>query len=59
MADEKTKLGNAPLTKEAKEYIAKMFPCEVPCDSYGICPGCAEAAVFGAGYNFGYRATKE
>lgn len=47
---------NAPLSEEAKAFVAKCFKCEPPCDSYGICSDCVELVNFQAGYNFGYRA---
>lgn len=47
---------DAPLSQEAQDLIAKLFPCEKPCDSYGICEGCYEKIIFQAGYNLGYRA---
>lgn len=43
-------------SKEAVEYAAKLFPCEKPCDSFGVCDGCCEAKCFWAGYNFGNKA---
>lgn len=49
---------NEPLSTEAIAYMDKLFPCTKPCDSYGICDGCAERVCFEAGYNFGYRAAK-
>lgn len=45
-----------PVSIEAKNYADKLFPCEKPCDSYGVCEGCLDRIVFLAGYNFGYRA---
>jgi hypothetical protein len=47
-----------PVSSEALEYMDKMFECEKPCDSYGICDNCYEQSIFLAGYNFGYRAAK-
>jgi len=47
---------DAPLSEEAKAFIEKVFPCEPPCDSYGVCDNCCEKVVFQAGYNIGYRA---
>jgi len=49
---------NEDLSKEALDYCMKLFLCEKPCDSYGICEGCYERNIFLAGYNFGYRAAK-
>jgi len=48
-----------PISKEAQEFADKIFPCQQPCDSYGICTECAERTCFLAGYNFGYRAGKK
>jgi hypothetical protein len=50
---------NEPLSKETEEFIARMFVCEPPCDSYGICEACMEETIFLAGYNFGYRASEK
>lgn len=47
-----------PLSEEAKDFIAKMFICEPPCDSYVVCEACLEKDLFLAGYNFGYRADR-
>ncbi len=49
---------NENLTPEAKAYVTRLFTCEPPCDSYGVCDHCIEAAIFHAGYNFGFRANK-
>lgn len=49
---------NTPYSKEAKDFIAKVYPCEPPCDSYGVCSNCCDEANFGAGYNMGYRAAE-
>lgn len=49
---------NPPLSAEAEAYVAKVFKCEPPCDSFGVCSNCCEAIVFGAGYNFGLAAEK-
>lgn len=49
---------DAPFSKEAENYVADVYPCEPPCDSYGICSNCHEKLCFGAGYNLGYRAAK-
>ncbi len=38
--------------KAAKEYSSAKFPCELPCDSYGICSGCVEAACFRTGARY-------
>ena len=48
-------MSNFPLSEKAKEYIDKLFPCEPPCDSYGVCEHCCEKTIFRAGYNFGAR----
>lgn len=45
-----------PITKEAKDFADKMYPCEEPCDSYGACEGCCERLNFDCGYRFGYDA---
>lgn len=50
---------NTPLSEAALTYMAKMFPCTKPCDSYGVCEGCLDSSLFQAGYNFGYRADRE
>lgn len=44
------------LSEDAKEYVTKLFPCEKPCDSYGICEGCYELRIFEAGYSMGLKA---
>jgi hypothetical protein len=49
---------NEPLSAEAKAWTEKMFPCEPPCDSFGVCEACINRHLFHAGYNFGYRAGK-
>ena len=38
-----------------EEYIKKNFPCEPPCDSYGICDNCCDATLIEVG---GELATK-
>lgn len=50
---------DVPLSDEAKAYVAKVFPCEPPCDSWGVCSNCCERTVFLAGYNIGYRVGAE
>jgi hypothetical protein len=47
-----------PLSPQAQRFADKMFECEKPCDSYGVCDPCIQRALFIAGYNFGYRAGK-
>lgn len=47
------------LSAEAAIYADKLFKCEPPCDSYGICSNCSERNVFQAGYNFGRRSRDE
>lgn len=47
---------NVPYSEEAKAFVAKCFPCEPPCDSYGICSNCAEEVCFASGFNMGHRA---
>lgn len=47
-----------PVSTEALKFADKLFPCEKPCDSFGVCEGCCERNIFLAGYNFGYRAAK-
>jgi hypothetical protein len=49
------------LDPRAQAFHDRMFPCEPPCDSYGVCDNCCEANVFRAGYNFGrdFNNTKE
>ena len=32
-----------------ESYIARVFPCEPPCDSYGICENCSEATLIRIG----------
>lgn len=49
-------MSNEPVSQDAAAYMDKLFPCEKPCDSFGICDGCYERVIFLAGYNFGYRA---
>lgn len=46
------------ITSEAWTYMKKLFPCEKPCDSFGICDACYERNIFLAGYNIGYRGAK-
>lgn len=48
--------GNYPLSGEAQAFIAKVMPCQPPCDSYGVCENCCDSTTFGAGYNMGWRA---
>jgi len=48
-----------PLSEEAQEYADRMFKCEPPCDSYGVCDPCIERACFEAGYGFGVLAERE
>lgn len=40
----------------AQKYADKLWPCEPPCDSYGVCENCIERSIFHSGYNFGARA---
>lgn len=47
---------DAPRSKDATEYAARLFPCEPPCDSYGVCSNCIEQKIFFIGYGFGYQA---
>lgn len=44
------------LSPEAQAYADKVFRCEQPCDSFGICTGCFERTCFVAGYQHGHRA---
>jgi hypothetical protein len=46
------------MDKLTKAYIAKMFPCEKPCDYFGLCENCSNANIFKAGYNFGVNHNK-
>jgi len=48
--------GNCPLSQEALAFCDRMWPCEPPCDSYGVCSNCCEKTIHHAGYNHGYRA---
>ena len=43
---------NFTLDKDAQAYVDRMFPCEKPCDSYGVCDNCIDRSLFQAGYNF-------
>src|SRR5574343_107631 len=52
------KTSEPELSLEAKAFVAKMFPCEPPCDSYGVCSNCCEASVLYAGYNMGLSAAE-
>jgi hypothetical protein len=49
---------NAPLSKWAKAYADKLFPCDSKhgeyCGSYGACSSCCDRSCFEAGYNFGF-----
>lgn len=56
MRDQQKENGNFKYSEEAQRFADKCFPCEPPCDSYGICSSCAEDITFGSGYNFGFRA---
>jgi len=38
----------APMEK-VHEYIAKNFPCEPPCDSFGVCNNCCDAKLIRVG----------
>lgn len=46
----------APLSQEAIDFADKIFECEPPCDSYGVCADCVNESSFLAGYDIGYRA---
>lgn len=46
---------NPTRDEDAEQYIKKMFPCESPCDSFGICDSCTERNIFESGYNFGIK----
>lgn len=48
---------NPPYSTEADAYVKKLFPCEPPCDSFGVCENCGDSLIFGAGYAFGLKAT--
>lgn len=50
---------NEVLSPEAQAYADKLWPCQPPCDSYGVCENCCERTLFHAGYNFGCRAQRE
>lgn len=45
--------------EKAKIFADKLFPCEPPCDSYGVCSNCCERMTFEAGYEFGFKAERE
>jgi len=47
------------LDEKAKIFADKLFPCEPPCDSYGVCSNCCERMTFEAGYEFGLKAERE
>lgn len=49
-------MSDFPLSQDAKDFVAKVFKCEPPCDSWGVCSECIDLANFQAGYNFGFRA---
>lgn len=49
-------MSDSPLSQEAKDFIAKVFKCEPPCDSFAVCSECIDLVNFQAGYNFGFRA---
>lgn len=46
----------APLSQEAIDFADRVFKCEPPCDSLGVCSECCEESVYLAGYDIGYRA---
>lgn len=39
----------------ANEYSSAKFPCEPPCDSYGICSDCGDALCFWAGAKWQHK----
>jgi len=44
------------LSDRAKILVDKLFQCEPPCDSYGVCTNCNEQGIFQSGYNLGHDA---
>ena len=34
---------------EIEEYILRVFPCQKPCDSFGVCDNCCNATLIRAG----------
>jgi len=32
-----------------ESYIARVFPCEPPCDSFGVCDNCSNATLIRVG----------
>ena len=48
--------GNAILSEDAQRYVDKLWQCEPPCDSFGICDNCAEKTIFRIGYAYGVKA---
>ena len=47
------------LSKKAQELSDKLFICELPCNTYGICSPCNQAKIFQAGYNLGCDSVQE
>lgn len=36
-------------SESVEEYIKRLFPCEKPCDSYGVCDNCSGASLIRVG----------
>jgi hypothetical protein len=51
---------NEPYDEDTSIYVQKLFKCEPPCDSYGVCSNCNEETIFHAGFNKGFdKSTKQ
>lgn len=51
---------NEPYDEDTNSYVQKLFKCEPPCDSYGICSNCNDETIFHAGFNKGFdKSTKQ
>lgn len=35
--------------KTVRDYIERVFPCEPPCDSWGVCDNCTDAGLICVG----------
>lgn len=51
-----SKTGPIPISQEAQVFVNKLYPCEPPCDSYGICSNCYDHSNFECGYVMAFRA---
>ncbi len=48
-------MSDIKLDPKSQAYADRLFPCEKPCSSWGVCDNCSERLLFRVGYNMAIK----